>query len=168
VRGAVLASILSLVALTACGSAQPPVATSAPVAKAKPRKPAAPTPPEKTDEQKCADGDGASCYSVAISIEMDKKDFDGARPFYEKACTLNDGDGCGNLARYERDELRRKILTEKACDEGNGTSCYELGETAHDDGDETNALRYLKRACDAGDIVSSGRACDLMKRITGN
>ncbi|MCQ2615354.1 sel1 repeat family protein, partial [Helicobacter pylori] len=64
----------------------------------------------------------------------DKQDFSKARKYFEKACDLNYGSGCGALGDLyddgkgvEKDFKKALALFEKACDLNNSGGCGTLG-----------------------------------------
>ncbi|GAA9437071.1 hypothetical protein HpHA286_21820 [Helicobacter pylori] len=65
----------------------------------------------------------------------EKQDFSKARKYFEKACELKEGNGCGALgALYyngdgvEQDSKKAAALFEKACKLGNQKACEMLKE----------------------------------------
>ncbi len=67
-------------------------------------------------------------------LSYDKKDFSKARKYFEKACDLNNGGGCGALGYLYDDgkgvEKNSKKATQyfsKACDLKDGDGCFNLG-----------------------------------------
>ncbi len=66
-------------------------------------------------------------------LSYDKQDFSKARKYFEKACDLKDGDGCGALgALYyngdgvKQDSKKAAALFEKACKLGDQKACEML------------------------------------------
>ncbi|WP_443984543.1 tetratricopeptide repeat protein [Helicobacter pylori] len=67
-------------------------------------------------------------------LSYDKQNFSKAKKYFERACGLNNGGGCGALGvLYENGEGVEKNLTKatqfysKACDLNNGRGCGNLG-----------------------------------------
>ncbi|MGN8445902.1 tetratricopeptide repeat protein [Helicobacter pylori] len=68
-------------------------------------------------------------------LSYDKQDFSKARKYFEKACDLNNGGGCGALGMlYENGQGVEKDLTKasyfysKACELGDRKACEMLKE----------------------------------------
>ncbi|WP_120903887.1 tetratricopeptide repeat protein [Helicobacter pylori] len=68
-------------------------------------------------------------------LSYDKQDFSKARKYFEKACDLKDGRGCGNLGvlyyngdGVKRDSKKADQYFSKACKLGNQEACEALKE----------------------------------------
>ncbi len=94
-------------------------------------------------------------------LSYDKQDFSKARKYFERACGLNNGGGCGALeALYNDGEGVEKNLTRaaqfhsKACDLNNGGRCSNLGVLYQNgqgvEKDLTKAAQYASKACKLG------------------
>ncbi|MCQ2623535.1 sel1 repeat family protein [Helicobacter pylori] len=103
-------------------------------------------------------------------LSYDKQDFSKARKYFEKACELKDGGGCGVLGvLYENGEGVEKNLTKaaqfysKACDLKEGMGCGNLGVLYYNgDGvkrDSKKADQYFSKACKLG----NQEACEALK-----
>ncbi|RVY55823.1 tetratricopeptide repeat protein, partial [Helicobacter pylori] len=64
-------------------------------------------------------------------LSYDKQDFSKARKYFEKACELKDGGGCGALGdlydNVEKNLIKAAQYASKACDLNNGGGCSNLG-----------------------------------------
>ncbi|WP_459085012.1 tetratricopeptide repeat protein [Helicobacter pylori] len=67
-------------------------------------------------------------------LSYDKQDFSKARKYFEKACGLNNGDGCSGLGSLyhngegvEEDSKKAAYLYSRACDLKDGMGCKNLG-----------------------------------------
>ncbi|GAA7246851.1 hypothetical protein HpBGD82_03970 [Helicobacter pylori] len=98
------------------------------------------------------------------------KDYIQAKKYFEKACDLKDGRGCGSLGDlYENDQGVEKDLIKaayfysKACDLKEGMGCGALGGLYYNgDGvkrDSKKADQYFSKACKLGDQ----EACEALK-----
>ncbi|WRA82615.1 sel1 repeat family protein [Helicobacter pylori] len=98
------------------------------------------------------------------------KDYIQAKKYFEKACGLNNGGGCGALGMlYENGQGVEKNLTKaaqlytKACELKEGSGCVALGGLYyHGQGvekDLTKAAQYIFKACKLGDQ----KACETLK-----
>ncbi|WP_217608253.1 tetratricopeptide repeat protein [Helicobacter pylori] len=97
-------------------------------------------------------------------LSYDKQDFSKARKYFEKACELKDGGGCGALGDLydgvEKNLIKAAQYISKACDLNNGSGCGALGDLY--DGVEKNltkAAQYISKACKLGDQ----KACEVLK-----
>ncbi|RVZ29170.1 tetratricopeptide repeat protein [Helicobacter pylori] len=103
-------------------------------------------------------------------LSYDKQDFSKARKYFEKACGLNNGGGCGALGMlYEdgqgvgEDLIKAAYFYSKACELKDGLGCGSLGYLyENDQGVEKNltkADQYISKACKLGDQ----EACEVLK-----
>ncbi len=126
---------------------------------------------------------GSRCLAAIILADgrktyiKDKKD---KAELNEKACKLDDGLGCFNIAKnYEEgygvdqdeakaEELMRKALTllPKECEKNDGKSCLSLAMLYNPKSastrvpkDEARSMAFYKKACDAGEEM----ACNVLK-----
>ncbi len=64
-------------------------------------------------------------------LSYDKQDFSKARKYFEKACGLNNGGGCGALGDLyddvEKNLIKAAQLYSKACELKEGVGCKRLG-----------------------------------------
>ncbi len=72
-------------------------------------------------------------------LSYDKQDFSKARKYFEKACELNSGGGCGALGLLyengegvEKNSKKAAQFYSKACDLKDGRGCDELGRLYYD------------------------------------
>ncbi|WJI99385.1 tetratricopeptide repeat protein [Helicobacter pylori] len=103
-------------------------------------------------------------------LSYDKQDFSKARKYFEKACDLNNGGGCGVLGvlyyngqGVEKDLTKVAYFYSKACDLKEGMGCGNLGVLYYNgDGvkrDSKKADQYFSKACKLG----SQEACEALK-----
>ncbi|WP_193808721.1 tetratricopeptide repeat protein [Helicobacter pylori] len=105
-------------------------------------------------------------------LSYDRQDFSKAKEYFEKACDLNDGGGCGALGvLYENGRGVEKNLTKaayfysKACELKEGDGCGALGALYYNgDGvkqDSKKAVALLEKACKLG----YKKACEMLKEL---
>ncbi|UOR79509.1 sel1 repeat family protein [Helicobacter pylori] len=105
-------------------------------------------------------------------LSYDKQDFSKARKYFEKACGLNNGDGCSGLGSlYHNGEGVEKNLTKaaylysKACELKEGDGCGALGGLYYNgDGvkqDSKKAVALFEKACKLG----YKKACEMLKEL---
>ncbi|GAA8644264.1 hypothetical protein HpBT331_01110 [Helicobacter pylori] len=105
-------------------------------------------------------------------LSYDKQDFSKAREYFEKACDLNNGGGCGALGDlYDDGKGVEKNLTKaaqfysKACDLNNGGGCSDLGLLyEYGQGVEKNLIKasqFYSKACKLGFQL----ACEMLKEL---
>ncbi len=95
------------------------------------------------------------------------KNFTQAKKYFEKACDLNNGSGCGALGDLygdvEKNLIKATQLYTKACDLKEGMGCGNLGVLYYDgDGvkrDSKKADQYFSKACKLG----NQEACEALK-----
>ncbi len=98
------------------------------------------------------------------------KDFTQAKKYFEKACNLNYGGGCGALGGLyeigqgvEKNLIKAAYFYSKACDLNAGLGCRDLGRLYYyGQGVEKNltkADQYISKACKLGDQ----EACEALK-----
>ncbi|WQS00655.1 sel1 repeat family protein [Helicobacter pylori] len=119
-----------------------------------------------------AEQDSKELMFSGITIYMDKN-FTRAKKYFEKACGLNDADGCiilreiysKAITRENARESIKKALehtaTAKACQLNNAKGCYALA-ALYNEGvakDEKQMTENLKKACELG----LKEACDILK-----
>ncbi|EJC50284.1 tetratricopeptide repeat protein [Helicobacter pylori] len=100
-------------------------------------------------------------------LSYDKQDFSKARKYFEKACDLNNGGGCGALGDLyddvEKNLIKAAQLYSKACDLNISRGCgalavlYINGQGVEKD--LTKADQYFSKACKLGDQ----EACEALK-----
>ncbi len=98
---------------------------------------------------------------------IEAKDYIQAKKYFEKACGLNNGGGCGALGDLydgvEKNLIKATQLYTKACDLKEGMGCGNLGVLYYDgDGvkrDSKKADQYISKACKLGDQ----EACEVLK-----
>ncbi len=110
---------------------------------------------------------------VLLDIKSyDKQDFSKARKYFEKACGLNNGDGCSGLGflygsgkGVEQDLIKVAYLYSRACDLKDGWGCSFLGGLYYNgDGvkqDSKKAAALFKKACKLG----YKKACEMLKLL---
>ncbi|WQS28271.1 sel1 repeat family protein [Helicobacter pylori] len=105
-------------------------------------------------------------------LSYDKQDFSKAKKYFEKACELKDGRGCGILGWiYEDGKGVEKNLTKaaqffsKACDLKDGLGCFNLGMSyEYGQGVEKDlikAAQFYSKACRLG----VQEACEMLKEL---
>ncbi|UOS22493.1 tetratricopeptide repeat protein [Helicobacter pylori] len=105
-------------------------------------------------------------------LSYDKQDFSKARKYFEKACGLNNGGGCGALGDLyedgkgvEKNLIKAAYLYSRACELKEGDGCGALGGLYYNgDGvkqDSKKAAALFEKACKLGDQ----RACEMMKEL---
>ena len=128
-------------------------------------------------EKSCnSDKNGAGCYLAAFLGEQNGKfsDEDGGKKafaLYEKACKLGDMDGCAAVAGaydgnslwgvVESDYEKAAGLYEKACETKNADACLRIAKKYDDAAKFTDALKYYKLACEAGEGEGCYNAADI-------
>ncbi|MCQ2688594.1 sel1 repeat family protein [Helicobacter pylori] len=100
-------------------------------------------------------------------LSYDNQDFSKAKKYFEKACGLKYGGGCGALGDLyddvEKNLIKAAQFYSKACDLNNGVGCknlgflYEYGEGVEKD--LTKAAYFYSKACKLG----SQEACEALK-----
>ena len=103
-------------------------------------------------------------------LSYDKQDFSKARKYFEKACDLNNGGGCGALGDLyyngegvEKNLIKAAYFYSKACDLKESFGCgalgvlYEFGQGVEKD--LTKAAYFYSKACKLGDQ----EACKALK-----
>ncbi len=91
-------------------------------------------------------------------LSYDKQDFSKARKYFEKACGLNNGGGCGALGDLyddvEKNLIKAAQLYSKACELKESFGCGALGGLYYNgDGvkrDSKKAVQYISKACKLG------------------
>ncbi|GAA7875501.1 hypothetical protein HpBT036_01160 [Helicobacter pylori] len=108
---------------------------------------------------------------VLLGIKSyEKQDFSQARKYFEKACDLKDGRGCGALGDLyddgkgvEKDLIKAAYFYSKACDLKEGDGCGALGGLYYNgDGvkqDFKKAVALFEKACKLGNQL----ACEMLK-----
>ncbi len=105
-------------------------------------------------------------------LSYDKQDFSKARKYFEKACGLNNGGGCGGLGSLyhngdgvEEDSKKAAYLYSRACELKEGDGCGGLGSLYHNgDGvkqDSKKAVALFEKACKLG----YKKACEMLKEL---
>ncbi len=105
---------------------------------------------------------------VLLGIKSyEKQGFFKARNYFEKACDLNNGGGCGALGMlYENGQGVEKDLTKaaqfysKACDLNNNKGCFNLG-ALYLEKDSKKATALFEKACKLGNQL----ACEMLKLL---
>ncbi|GAA6962827.1 hypothetical protein HpCHC88_01180 [Helicobacter pylori] len=105
---------------------------------------------------------------VGLGVKSyDKQDFTQARKYFEKACDLNNGEGCSNLGvLYQNGQGVEKDLTKaaqfysKACDLNNNKGCFNLG-ALYLEKDSKKATALFEKACKLGEQL----ACEMIKEL---
>ncbi|WP_231210648.1 tetratricopeptide repeat protein [Helicobacter pylori] len=108
---------------------------------------------------------------VLLGIKSyEKQDFSKAKGYFEKACDLNNGGGCGALGGLyqngqgvEKDLIKAAYLYSKACELKDGDGCGTLGGLYYNgDGvkqDSKKAAALFEKACKLG----YKKACEMIK-----
>jgi len=93
------------------------------------------------------------CNQLGLYYEYKKKDLKKAQEFYQRACDLNNGVGCNNLATIlyktgKKNDLKKvENLLLKACNLNSMEGCYNLGLIYARQKELKKALPFLKKAC---------------------
>ncbi|WRA00664.1 sel1 repeat family protein [Helicobacter pylori] len=98
---------------------------------------------------------------------IEAKDYIQAKKYFEKACDLKYGGGCGALGDLyddiEKNLIKAAYFYSKACDLKEGMGCGALGGLYYNgDGvkrDSKKADQYFSKACKLGDQ----EACEVLK-----
>ncbi|MFP6094953.1 tetratricopeptide repeat protein [Helicobacter pylori] len=98
---------------------------------------------------------------------IEAKDYIQAKKYFEKACDLKYGGGCGALGDLyddvEKNLIKAAQYASKACDLNNGSGCGTLGFLyGMGKGVEKNLIKadqYISKACKLGDQ----EACEALK-----
>ncbi|MGN8502700.1 tetratricopeptide repeat protein [Helicobacter pylori] len=98
---------------------------------------------------------------------IEAKDYIQAKKYFEKACDLKYGGGCGALGDLyddvEKDLIKAAYFYSKACDLKEGMGCGNLGVLYYNgDGvkrDSKKADQYFSKACKLG----NQEACEVLK-----
>ncbi|WP_025447807.1 tetratricopeptide repeat protein [Helicobacter pylori] len=110
---------------------------------------------------------------VLLGIKSyEKQDFSKARKYFEKACDLNNGGGCGALGDLyddgkgvEKNLIKAAHFYSKACDLKDGGWCGALGALYYNgDGvkqDSKKAVALFEKACKLGEQL----ACESLKEL---
>lgn len=98
---------------------------------------------------------------------IEAKDYIQAKKYFEKACDLKYGGGCGALGDLyddvEKNLIKAAQYASKACDLNNGSGCgtlgflYGMGKGVEKN--LTKADQYISKACKLGDQ----EACEVLK-----
>ncbi|MGL2725486.1 tetratricopeptide repeat protein, partial [Helicobacter pylori] len=100
-------------------------------------------------------------------LSYDKQDFSKARKYFEKACGLKYGGGCGALGDLyddgkgvEKNLIKAAQFYSKACGLKDGWGCFNLGRLYYFgegvEKDLTKADQYFSKACKLGDQEACG------------
>ncbi len=103
-------------------------------------------------------------------LSYDKQDFSKARKYFEKACELNNGGGCGALGHLyddgkgvEKNSKKAAQFYSKACDLKDGDGCFNLGMSYHSgegvEKDLIKAAYFYSKVCKLGYQL----ACEMLK-----
>ncbi len=105
---------------------------------------------------------------VLLGIKSyEKQDFSKAKGYFEKACDLNIGRGCGALGvlyvngqGVEKDLTKAAQFCSKACDLNNNKGCFNLG-ALYLEKDSKKATALFEKACKLGEQL----ACESLKEL---
>ncbi|MGN8473252.1 tetratricopeptide repeat protein [Helicobacter pylori] len=100
---------------------------------------------------------------------IEAKDYIQAKKYFEKACDLKYGGGCGALGDLyddvEKNLIKAAQLYTKACDLKEGMGCGNLGVLYYNgDGvkrDSKKAAQYFSKACKLG----FQKTCEILKEL---
>ncbi|WRA91258.1 sel1 repeat family protein [Helicobacter pylori] len=107
-----------------------------------------------------------------LGIESyEKQDFSKARKYFEKACDLNYGGGCGALGELyyngegvEKNLIKAAYFYIKSCDLNIGKGCSRLGKLYYGEKgvekDLIKAAQFYSKACKLG----NQKACEALKK----
>ncbi|RPF69508.1 sel1 repeat family protein, partial [Helicobacter pylori] len=110
-----------------------------------------------------AEQDSKELIFSGITIYTDK-DFTRAKEYFEKACRLNDADGCAILreayskvilkgsARESIEKALEHTATAKACKSNDAEKCKDLAEFYFNANDLKNALEYYSKSCKLNNV----------------
>jgi serine/threonine protein kinase len=98
----------------------------------------------------------------------DHKKYDEARTLFSQACDSGEERAC-NYVGYlyaqglggPRDTEKARTTYQNACEQGNLASCASLGSLYQDAGNNAEARKYFKKACDGG----LAEACTLLRGV---
>jgi serine/threonine protein kinase len=98
----------------------------------------------------------------------DHKQYSEARTFFAQACDAGDARACNYLGYLyaqglggTRDDEKARSIYQSACEQGNLASCASLGSLYQDGGNNGEARKYFKKACDGG--LAEG--CTLLRGV---
>jgi hypothetical protein len=98
----------------------------------------------------------------------DHKQYGQARTLFAQACDGGDMRACDYLGYLfaqglggARDSEKARTIYQRACEQGNLASCASLGSLYQDAGNNSEARKYFKKACDGG--VAEG--CTLLRGV---
>jgi len=98
----------------------------------------------------------------------DHKQYAEARPLFTNACDSGDMRACNYLGYLyaqglggARDSMKARTIYQGACEQGNLASCASLGSLYQDAGNNNEARKYFKKACDGG--LAEG--CTLLRGV---
>ncbi|GAA6858805.1 hypothetical protein HpHNI38_06600 [Helicobacter pylori] len=105
-------------------------------------------------------------------LSYDKQDFSKARKYFEKACGLNNGDGCSGLGSLyhngegvEEYSKKAAYFYSKVCELNSGGGCVALGALYYNgDGvkqDSKKAVALFEKPCKLG----YKKACEMLKEL---
>ena len=87
----------------------------------------------------------------------DRKKYDEARALFSQACDSGDMRACNYLGYLfaqglggARDAAQARSIYQRACEQANLASCASLGSLYQDAGNNSEARKYFKKACDGG------------------
>ncbi len=110
-----------------------------------------------------AEQDSKELIFSGITIYMDK-DFTRAKEYFEKACELNDADGCAILreayskvilkgsARESIEKALEHTATAKACKSNDAEKCKDLAEFYFNANDLKKAFKYYSKSCKLNNV----------------
>ena len=98
----------------------------------------------------------------------DHKQYIQARTLFSQACNSGELKACNYLGYMYaqgqggvRDQGKAREVYQKACEQNNLSSCASLGSLFQDTGNNDEARKYFKKACDGGLTA----ACDLQRSV---
>jgi hypothetical protein len=108
-----------------------------------------------------------SAYDQGKSA-YDNKQYPLARTLFSQACNGGEKNACNYLGYMyaqgqggARDQRKALEVYQKGCELGNLRSCVNLGSLFQDTGNNDEARKYFKKACDGG----LTEACDLLRGV---
>ena len=112
--------------------------------------------------QSCEKNNALDCTKLA-SVYLLHKKYTGAFYFFQKACTLNEGQACASLGymylngiHTSKDKVKALNILKKSCDLNNGLGCNNLATLYNNStNNQTKTFKLLEKACN----LNSGLAC---------
>ena len=107
-------------------------------------------------EKECNNKNPKACVALGDRYVKDKSidsKFDKVKKYFEKACTLNNSEGCFKLAgifMIKKDYVQFMKYSKKSCNLNNAKGCTLLGFSYELHGNYLEAIKSYKKACQSG------------------